>query len=260
MPKSSPEDLAKLLSDLRKTYIQELPDKFDSLENHLLSLKTPEYYQDSFENAYRIAHSLKGSAGTYDFHILTHICHQLEDRLTALSSSGMDPASSKINLLEYVDLMREALELARVEQTDFLHIEDKLSEIAQRNSIEKFTGMIIDTSDTSIQITKNIFEAYPITFVVEKDGQTALQRLLHEPFDLLITSAELPTLSGVALIAALRLSKSRAHNLPIILVTSKITGGNKRNIDPNFIIQKDKDLIENMNKVAAYSIDLLTKK
>jgi DNA-binding response OmpR family regulator len=53
-----------------------------------------------------------------------------------------------------------------------------------------------------------------------KSGMQALERMLHEPFDLLVISRELPDLNALAVVAALRESRCRNSEIPVILVTS----------------------------------------
>ena len=51
-------------------------------------------------------------------------------------------------------------------------------------------------------------------------GLAALERLLREPFDLMVASLELPDLNAVALTAAIRESCSCNAEIPVILVSS----------------------------------------
>ena len=47
-----------------------------------------------------------------------------------------------------------------------------------------------------------------------------LERMLHEPFDLLVISRELSDLNAIAVVAALREARCRNSNIPVILVSS----------------------------------------
>ena len=63
-------------------------------------------------------------------------------------------------------------------------------------------------------------KSVPVRAVVVSDGLTALERLLHEPYDLLISRRELKELNGFALIVAAKMSERRNRNIPVIFVTS----------------------------------------
>jgi CheY-like chemotaxis protein len=54
-----------------------------------------------------------------------------------------------------------------------------------------------------------------------QDGLLALQRLIHEPVDLIIVSVELANLKGPALITALQMNKALNANTPVIFLTSQ---------------------------------------
>lgn len=49
---------------------------------------------------------------------------------------------------------------------------------------------------------------------------SALELLLHQPFDLLVAARELPDLNALALVAALRESGGRNKDIPVILISS----------------------------------------
>jgi chemotaxis protein histidine kinase CheA len=70
-----------LLHQLKLTYIGELPDRFDHIGNQILSLEQKGYSQEHYNELFRQVHSLKGSGGTHELHIITSICHLMEDYL-----------------------------------------------------------------------------------------------------------------------------------------------------------------------------------
>jgi CheY-like chemotaxis protein len=256
----SQQNVTALLVEMRKTYIGNLPDKIDDLEAHLLMLGEADDYTGAFESSYRIAHNIKGSAGTYDINILSTICHHLEDRLTVMSEQHCNHDRRVIRmLLDHVDLMRDVVTQLNDSTDDVSTIEGKLEDLRKHSAVTTYRGLIADTSTLHIEITKDIFKNYPIEFTVVNDGQVALQRVLHEPFDLLISSAELPMLNGRALIAALRLSNSRYRRQRSILLTSKCLPHPVRDTDPDFILLKDSKLMANFSTVARQAMELLAK-
>jgi CheY-like chemotaxis protein len=79
---------------------------------------------------------------------------------------------------------------------------------------------------------------------------TALERLLHEPFDLIVAARELPDLNTVALVAALRESNSRNKNIPVILVSSNSTPVADY-LSINAVLARDAEFIPNLSDSAA---------
>lgn len=61
----------------------------------------------------------------------------------------------------------------------------------------------------------------PVNFTFNDDGLPALDSLLINKYDLLITSLECPRLNGDALVAALRLLHNFNKNIKVILVSSR---------------------------------------
>jgi CheY-like chemotaxis protein len=80
------------------------------------------------------------------------------------------------------------------------------------------------------------------------NGIEALKRLLLEHFDLVITHIEAPILNGIALVAALRLSES-SRDICSILLTSKPVKVLHSDVDPDFVIHKDKDFNDNLSAI-----------
>lgn len=80
------------------------------------------------------------------------------------------------------------------------------------------------------------------------DGIFALTRALTEPFDLVISTNEIPMLSGAALIGALKLSDSKSRNTKTILITSNknFTTAKHRATDADYIVIKDAKLAQSL--------------
>lgn len=74
--------IENLLNEICNTYLAELPPRLDEIENIILDFTRLESLEESYQNLYRKVHSIKGSAGTHAFHILTTICHDFEDQLS----------------------------------------------------------------------------------------------------------------------------------------------------------------------------------
>jgi len=252
------DSFQQLLLQLRNTFLEEIPEKLDRLDQLLVAMEKAGVDSDSFNEFYRIVHSLKGSGGTFGLHIVTTICHQLEDLLnTANGGTKYSPKLISISL-DYVDLLRMAFEQSRAGNTSFPQIEERLSELHRKLAPKHFTVLIVDNSKLSTQIYLQALAELPVRPVMMDDGLVALRRILTEPFDLLITTNEIPVLNGIALIGALKLSASKNRNVKTILVTSnsKIAAYVNRSTDSDYVIVKDAQLAQNLIEAAKRALSI----
>ena len=246
-----PDAFQKMLLQLRTTFLEEMPEKFNRLEDLLLEIEKSGTNSEVFNEVYRIVHSLKGSGGTHGLHIITTICHQLEDLLNSTDGgSKFSPNHISISL-KYVDLLRLTTERIRGGDAAFPQVEKRLSELRQKLAPKHFAVLLVDNSKLVSSICLEALSKLPVQTVVMQDGILALVRALTERFDLIITTNEIPRLSGVALIGALKLSDSKCRHTKAILITSNENTAIIRNrtIDADFTIIKDAKLAKNLTEV-----------
>lgn len=248
----------QMLLQLRNTFLEEIPEKLDRLDQLLVAMEKTGADSESFNEFYRIIHSLKGSGGTFGLHIITTLCHQLEDLLnTTGSGAKYTPALIAISL-DYVDLLRMTLKQIHAGNTSFPQIEERLNGLRKRLAQKQFTVLIIDNSKLLTQIYLEALAELPLRSVVMADGYTALVRILTEPFDLLITTNEIPVLNGIAIIGALKLSASKNRNIKTILVTSNKNLAKSQSLatDADYTVIKDAKLAQNLTGVAKLALAL----
>jgi CheY-like chemotaxis protein len=245
---SSTDVFQQMLLQLRNTFLEDIPEKLDRLEQLLITMEKSGVESESFNEFYRIIHSLKGSGGTFGLNIITTICHQLEDLLNSTDSGAKyTPALISISL-DYVDLLRRVLEQIRSENTNFGEIEERLSKLRKQFTQKKFTVLLIANSKLSTQMYQHVLSGLPLQIVVMDDGVSALTRALTEPFDLIITTNEIPVLSGIALIGALKLSNSQNRNVKTILITSNknLATTHNRATDADYTVLRDVSFAKNL--------------
>lgn len=248
MSSANSDTFQQMLLQLRNTFLDEMPEKLDRLDQLLVTMEKNGVDGESFNEFYRIIHSLKGSGGTFGLHIITTICHQLEDLLNT-TDGGAKYTSPLVSIsLNYVDLLREAMEQIHAGSTNFPQIEEQLSKLRKQLSPKKFTVLLVDNSKLSTNIYQQILSELPVQVVVMNDGVFALMRALTEPFDLIVTTNEIPMLSGVALIGALKLSDSKSRSTKTILITSnkELIATRNRITDADYTVIKDAKLAQNL--------------
>lgn len=226
-----PEDI---LDIYRNDYLEDLPQvfyNFESLIHDIQQKRDPALSAKLF----RDIHSLKGTAGTFNFTIISEICHQLEEAMELQTSDAMQL------LLKYVELMRDSLaELKNSITPDFGAIELKLYNLRKRLTKNKRLGIIVDPSRLHTSMVKKILEPYPVQLTVMNDGLAALSRMLYVKYDFVIASRELPSLNGIALISAIKNSNCMNSNIFSIILSGEANFRiDSLNSQPDQIVIKD---------------------
>jgi len=209
-----------LLEGMRADFLAELSERCDSFEACVLALEKDPADREAFNALYRGGHSLKGAGGTHGLPVVTGICHQLENLLSEADADQSWAAVFADRALALVDLVRDVEPVSRQPTPDYSAIEARL-DVQRRLTLRRRKAvMIAESSKMMAALYQNVLQALPMQFSVEDDGLIALERLLSEPFDLLITGRELKTLNGIALMTALRVSQGDNREIPALLITS----------------------------------------
>lgn len=207
-----------LLNSLREEFLAVLPERLAEIETLVLNLPD----DADVENLLRIVHSLKGAAGTYGFHIFTKICHQMEDMMRELIDSNRIRSRSAVKvLLEYNDLQNTALSTINKGDDNFSLIDIQLNQISRTVGNDQRKILLVEPSQLYASMIVSLLESKGYQVTVVNDGLSALEKLLMQGYDMIITAMETATLNGDALLAAIRMSQSKNKNIMAILVTTK---------------------------------------
>ncbi len=249
-------DAQRLLEEMQRNYIAELPTRFNDLEQHVLALDQPPVAPDEYETLYRAVHSLKGTAGTYGLNIISAICHQFEDFLSECFSEGPQTAEAFDLCLQYIDLMRETSQRIQQGRNDFSDIENRLSELKRLTRPGRHSVLLVDGSRTARQLHRTILAPLPVNLSVADSGLAALERLAHEPFELVITGMQLGGLTGAALIAALRLSGGINQHTRTILISASETLELPEAGRPDYLLRRDASLASELQAAVRSALSL----
>lgn len=241
-------DLENMLADLRNGFIAELPTRLEEIEQLILGLEKTSSFTEDYQELYRHIHSIKGSAGTHGLHIISTICHVLEDKVVEVEGQQEQFTSKMVNeWLIFIDLIRTTIDLIHHGVVDFSEIELELDQLSGLGTHYEYKCLVIISSKLHRTLVANAFENIQVKFRYALNGYEALGMLLKEPYDILITNMEVSELQGPSVIGALRMSNNRNKDIPTILLTAgKVTNYGK-SIGPDYVIKKDADLIENLN-------------
>ena len=235
-------DIENILKQLKDNYLDELPEKLQSIESIILNLNKYKNIDD-FHELYRHIHSQKGTAGTHGLTFLSAICHQLEDEFMDIGDniSSITDAHTK-NWLEYMDLFTEVSEFYRLGHTDTSKFENKLKTLIKTISKSTYSCLLVDTKSATLNIITEVLKQHSIHTTIFEDGYEALGRLLVNKYDMLICGLKVSSLSGIGLITAIKTSESINQKIPSVLITSTSFDRTVRANDPDYIIKKDTGL------------------
>lgn len=235
----------ELLTQLRKSYIAELPGKLEELELLIIALERDDDFQAGYDELFRKVHSLKGGAGTYGLPIFSTICHRLEDHLRLVDKKVSRRRRKDIdNWLAHVDLMRQAFSGIVAGREAFPEIEAALEKLREDIFPAQYRVAVVVQSRTATLLCARVLAPLGAHSIEFSDGLQALERLLCDRFDLLLAAVELNSLNGIALLAALRLSNAANRNINAVLLTSRAGLQVPRVLQPVSIVAKGADLAE----------------
>ena len=230
-----------LLDQLKSEFMAELPGRIQEIESLILGLDN----KDNYEEIYRLIHSLKGGGGTHGIQIISVICHQMEAYLEKQHELDKLSSTQCINhCLKYIDLLTKTYDQESNRNSQHSTIEKLLNKISKSDSTEKYTVLLIEPSRMQIDLIKQSLSSMPLAIDTHNNGLKALEILLHKKYDLIITGMEINELNGEALISAIRLSKSINKDTKSILLTSKAFNRPMRTTDPDKILARSQNLIQ----------------
>ena len=88
-------DLAKY----RNLFLEEAAEHLAEMSRALLSLEKDPADAEAIDLIFRMAHSIKGMAGSLGYDSITEVAHKLEDRMDSVRSAGRVGADDAIGLL-----------------------------------------------------------------------------------------------------------------------------------------------------------------
>ncbi len=217
---SSHDKVLAMLSVLRNDFLESLPRRCEQIEILILQFVGQTKQSAAFEEVYRLVHSLKGAGSTHGLPLVSTICHSFEDLL--INQDGFFDEQFVSRALTLLDLLKQISALSTVNEGVLLEdVTAKYHHFQQAIRADFRSVLLLESSRTMQLLLQKFLENFQVRTTVMHDGFLALQRLLHEPFDLIIVSTELMHLKGPALISAVQLNKGFNSDTPVILLSSK---------------------------------------
>ena len=106
--------LSGLQSQFMGAFFEESFESLELLETGLLRMEAEGLTSTDINDIFRAAHSIKGSAGTFGFQLVTELAHDMETLLDLFRAGHLVPRQSSIALLlSGVDALRQVLTASR---------------------------------------------------------------------------------------------------------------------------------------------------
>ncbi len=211
-------DVLDILENLREGFLDDLPARINIIEKEIMASKEA----DTYDELFRMVHSLKGSAGSYNFHIITKIAHDMEDVMLALMQRKVFGQPSTIDiLLKFIDVLRDTTDSLHETKNAPLDIDERLNDLRSQVFNENLKVLVVEPSKLYASLIEYSLQGLSINFTFVDNGLQALDHLLLNKYDLLISSLESPRLNGDALVAALRLVHNFNKKIKTVLITSQ---------------------------------------
>ena len=211
------DDVGQLLEHLREGFLEDMPLRVQKIEAEvMLSEKV-----SSYDELFRMVHSLKGTAGSYSFYEITKIAHGMEDVMLALLKKGEFGSRPSIDiLLKFIDIIRETTTSLIESGSAPLDIDERVEALRAVIFKENINILVVEPSKLYASLIEYSLQKLAANFTFKHDGLSALDSLLLNKYDLLITSMECQHLNGDALTAAVRLLHNFNKHIRVILITS----------------------------------------
>ncbi|TDN59462.1 chemotaxis protein CheA [Scandinavium goeteborgense] len=168
------------MNDFSQIFFTEAEELLTDMEQQLLQLDLDSPDKEQLNAIFRVAHSLKGGAGTFGFIALQETTHVLENLLDQARSDELQLTRAIINVfLESKDIMQAQLEAYQASQepdeTSFRYICEALRDIAlqEQGSVVAKTPVVTPKATAGVKASETTLHV--ILSDVDSDEQTLLR-------------------------------------------------------------------------------------
>ncbi len=230
------QDMLEQMSDLRQVYKYSFIESIEKCEELVLEMEKTKDVELSHKLK-GIIHTLKGTCGSYMLDELSQTFHKYEDQIFTLNKNNFDNFIQN-SLIYFEKLVAYANsnfdDAKKINFSDIFFSGKDLSK-------EQIDILITESSHTIIKIIKDSLAPLNVNFSVAEDGITAIERIIKEKFDILITGIQLEHLDGESLVKALKVMKTQNQKTACILITSENYQKEDR-LSPNLVVSKNKEI------------------
>jgi CheY-like chemotaxis protein len=90
--------------------------------------------------------------------------------------------------------------------------------------------LLVDDNQVNRKIVRLLLEPANMDFVEADNGQTALDLLAREPFDLVLLDVHMPVMDGITTIQRIRAGNAGWRSVPVIALTADAMSGDRERL------------------------------
>lgn len=208
-----------MLAELSQQFLETSAEKLDRLEA-VIDGRDPTVVAP-MDVTYRLAHNLKGSAGSFGYPLVSVIAHRLEDYITGVE---VPTDRERAEMLIFVDRMRDVFD-------GELDPDDANTAAIVRKLPVRYTFEVSDVTAREVEVllvmprgagTRVVemeLRACGFRVVTETSTLSAISTIIRTKPDLVIASAVMPGMSGIDLTCAVA-AMPTTRTIPAALLTS----------------------------------------
>ena len=153
------------MSQFTQLFFEEASENLSDMENLLLAITVDQPDFDDLDAIFRSAHSIKGSAGTFGFHDMTHVTHELETLLDKLRKKELILTTDMVDaFLDAGDILKCQL---TAHQSDETVEQSRVDDICQRLQLLAGDNTSTETTKTN-EPNKTEGQTYDIHFTLDE--------------------------------------------------------------------------------------------
>ena len=106
----------------------------------------------------------------------------------------------------------------------------KTVQIREPRNLTSLSGcraLVVDDNAINLRVASTFLQAYDIEVTTAQDGNEALDRLSHKPFDIVLMDIHMPGLDGAEAFRRLRMSASPNRLIPVLALTADSMAGDR---------------------------------
>jgi chemotaxis protein histidine kinase CheA len=226
----------------QEDFYKEIQDEFFShfqhdlnlINSEIVKLERGEAEEGNLKEAYRLLHSIKGTAGSIGLPYISILAHKIEDIFSLFFEKNRetDPEAF-LTMFRYLDAM-EQLGQYYQKGSSREKIDHLLEKVIGEGS-KKLQILIIESSKSIKKFLKNQLSREGYEIMTSPNPMQALLRILNEPVDVLITSLEHPGLDGLNLIKMIKAHEHKKYIKTILLSSTEV-----KDDAPDLVMRKEK--------------------
>jgi HPt (histidine-containing phosphotransfer) domain-containing protein/CheY-like chemotaxis protein len=218
-------EIDAFLSNMRVDFIDNSLDRMDELETIIVRLKSGQGERpEEFLDLQRHIHSLKGSAGSYGFQLVSQIAHRIEDYIETADHIGPAELDAIQGFLDRVRAILEAGDDPEPDEAAAILARLPSAAAAEAPVVRRHVNtLLVMPKGVQRKIIAQELAGWGMRLSMVENGVDSIQAAVCHPPGLIIASQELPDFSGVQL-ARLFGTMEATESCPFVLVTTYSEG------------------------------------